>query len=146
MTDLAIAWTDGVADLVIDATGDLVLDDGLTTAITVSLGTDRLALATDDIPDGTDDRRGWWADAYSDEPIGSRLWLLSRAKNVSGINNRVIDFDIEALQWLVDAGFWRSFSVEVTTHQQTIEHVIKPILANGTAIDPISITTPRVLL
>ena len=31
-------------------------------------------------PQGTSDRRGWWADPYDDQPLGSNLWQLERAK------------------------------------------------------------------
>jgi len=71
----------------------LLLDDGtlddtdaLATAVIVALGTDRLADVQDELPDpDSTDRRGWWGDLDAAEiwggwPIGSRLWLLKRAK------------------------------------------------------------------
>ena len=90
--------------------GDLAPDDGLETAVILSLFTDRRARPDDPLPDGSD-RRGWWADAYprasaraGQDPIGSRLWLLEREKDTREVVNRARDYAEEALQWLVDDG------------------------------------------
>ena len=84
---------------------DLAGDDGLETAIILSLFTDRRALEDDPLPDGSDDRRGWWADAYvGQDHIGSRLWLLEREKDTREVVNRARDYAEEALQWLVEDG------------------------------------------
>jgi phage gp46-like protein len=61
-------------------------DLALASAAIVALGTDRLAGPTEILPAlGDTDRRGWWGDLDAEEiwggwPVGSRLWLLSRAK------------------------------------------------------------------
>lgn len=98
--------------------GDLATDDGLDTAIALSLWTDRLANADDEIPDGSGDRRGWWGDAYlpplldgTADRIGSRLWLLARALQTLDTAQRAQTYCQEALQWLVDDGV----AVSVTT-------------------------------
>ncbi|SPX13542.1 phage protein GP46 [Escherichia coli] len=83
MTDLAIIWTNGRGDIAQDGI-DMLTDDSLTTDVTISLFTDRRSLDSDTLPDGSDDRRGWWGDSYRDRPIGSRLWLLSREKATPG--------------------------------------------------------------
>ncbi|MEQ0775890.1 phage GP46 family protein [Paraburkholderia tropica] len=92
-----------------------VLDTGddLSTAILISLFTDRQAAADDDIPDGTTNRRGWWGDLDSDTQIGSRLWLLSRAKQTTETLQRANDYINEALQWLIDDGVVASFDVSL---------------------------------
>jgi len=67
---------------------DGTLDDtqALATAVIVALGTDRLADPSDILPNpDDDDRAGWWGDLQAESiwggwPIGSRLWLLKRAK------------------------------------------------------------------
>ena len=91
--------------------GDLAPDDGLETAVILSLFTDRRAREDDPLPDGSADRRGWWGDAYppaearaGQEHIGSRLWLLEREKDTQDVVNRARDYAEEALQWLVDDG------------------------------------------
>jgi phage gp46-like protein len=83
---------------------DLLSGDDLATATLISLFTDRVALPDDVIPDGTNDMRGWWGDAGQDYPIGSRLWLLERAKLTPGIAQQAEDYAAEALKWLIDDG------------------------------------------
>lgn len=95
----------------------LAADDGLETAVILSLFTDRRAEADDVIPDGTRDRRGWWADAYpgsgsEGDKIGSRLWLLHREKQLPSVLARAEEYAREALQWLLDDGV--AEHVEVT--------------------------------
>lgn len=85
-------------------------DDGLETAIILSLFTDRRAADDDELPDGTDDRRGWWGDAHPEVPgdaFGSRLWLLFREKDMQSAVNRAREYTEEALAWLVDDGVAR---------------------------------------
>jgi phage gp46-like protein len=70
--------------------GNGTLDDSesLATAVIVALGTDRLSERGDILPDpDSSDRRGWWGDLdaellWNGWPIGSRLWLMRRAKIV----------------------------------------------------------------
>lgn len=93
---------------------DLATDDGLETAVIVSLFTDRRAAPDDELPDGTDDRRGWWGDAYASQAgdqIGSRLWLLCREKVLPAVVERARGYAQEALAWLVADGVARSVSV-----------------------------------
>lgn len=112
MTDLALRLIDNgptrppAIDLALGGY-DLATEDGLRTAVIVSLFTDRRAEADDEIPDGGDDRRGWWADS-----IGSRLWLLARAKETPDTLARARAYAIEALQWLIDDGV--ATAVDVT--------------------------------
>ena len=90
---------------------DLASDDGLKTAIILSLFTDRRALEDDPLPDGSDDRRGWWADAFAGDQIGSRIWLLEREKDTREVVNRARDYAEEALQWLIEDGIAQRIEV-----------------------------------
>ena len=93
---------------------DLAKDDGLQTAVVMSLFIDRRANAGDSIPDGSDDRRGWWGDTYADDQgdmIGSRLWLLVREKQLPETARRAETYATEALQWLIEDGVARAVSV-----------------------------------
>jgi phage gp46-like protein len=89
------------------AGGSLAADDGLESAVIISLFTDRRAHDDDSLPDDSGDRRGWWGDSYnpdSKDRIGSRLWLLSREKQLPAVLARAQDYAEEALAWLVADG------------------------------------------
>lgn len=114
MTDLALAFQDGAWDLVF-ADGLIGTDDGLATAIAISLFTDARARADDPIPPGADPR-GWWGDAFNADPddrIGSRLWTLRREKLTAATALRARDMVREALQWLLDDQVVTSIDIEV---------------------------------
>lgn len=93
---------------------DLLSGNDLATAVLISLFTDRLAEASDTLPDSTGDRRGWWGDLGEDYPIGSRLWLLSRSKLTQQVANQAKDYCQEALQWLLDDGVAGSITIATT--------------------------------
>lgn len=100
-------------DLSVDG-ADLESDDGLETAVVLSLFTDRRAREDDVLPDPNSDRRGWWADAYPDieqDQIGSRLWLLYREKQLPVVLQRAREYARESLQWLIDDGVARAVDV-----------------------------------
>lgn len=106
MSDIALVWDNdaGAADIAIVA-NDLQADDGLETAVFLSLFTDRRAEDGDTLPDSEDNRRGWWADGVPVVPgdrWGSRLWLLSRAKAEPETAVRAREYAEEALAWLVE--------------------------------------------
>lgn len=116
MSDIRIAFdpSTNVFDIVLGANGALELDDGLETAVIVSLFTDRRADADEEIPDGSQDRRGWLGDSYADiagDQIGSRLWLLWREKQTQQTALRAREYALEALQWLIDDDIVRSVDV-----------------------------------
>lgn len=102
---------DGSFDIGIE-NGDLLTDYGMRTAVIISLFTDRQANDDDVIPDGTDNRRGWWADSYNDDgdKIGSRLWLLGREKQTDDTLGRAEEYADEALLWLIDDGMAKTVS------------------------------------
>jgi len=112
MSDIRTHWIDLGGDWRL-AGPSLAEDDGLETAIVISLFTDRVA--DGDAGIAATARRGWWGDAYADEAgdlIGSRLWLLAREKSTPEVVGRAELYAREALQWLVTDGVARS--VEVT--------------------------------
>jgi len=119
LADLALVWADatGDADLaLIDA--DLASDVGLETAVMLSLFCHRRA-EDDDVPPSGDprDRRGWWADQFADvtgDRIGSRLWLLDRAKATNEVALRAREYVLEALAWMIEDRVVASISVDVT--------------------------------
>ncbi len=104
--DIALQWsnTEGAADFAVED-NDLATDEGLETALLLSLFTDRRAEEGDVLPDGETDRRGWWGDAFPDadgDRVGSRLWLLDRGKQTQETLDRAVEYATEALQWLIE--------------------------------------------
>lgn len=86
--------------------GDLAADNGLETAVLISLFTDRF-VPLEELPEGETDRRGWWGDHLSEiegDRIGSKLWTLDRGKLNLETRNRLKDYAAEALAWMIDEG------------------------------------------
>jgi phage gp46-like protein len=80
-------------------------DAVLETAVIISLFTDRQADDDDIIPDGTNDKRGWWGDLLASvvgDKIGSRLWLLHREKQLEEVRKDAETYAYEALEHLLD--------------------------------------------
>jgi phage gp46-like protein len=129
------------------ANGDLVADNGLATAVLISLFSDRLAASDDAIPDGTDNRRGWWGDlpvdgatpaSQASDFIGCRWWLLARAKDTTETLNAAGTYGREALQWMIDDGVAQEVDVfcefhEVGTLAARVD--ISRLGPNGRAVD-----------
>jgi len=123
-TDLKISWDTNLlfGDLIQDADYELETDQGLATAVLMSLFTDRRARKDDLLPDPEgNDRRGWWGDKTGEyreagDQIGSRLWLLERSKTTSETITQAESYATEALQWLIDDGI--AVKVDVTAVRQ----------------------------
>jgi len=105
MSDITTSWD------VANSRGTWVISGGalqsgndLQTAVLISLFTDRLATASDVLPDTTGDRRGWWGDLDQTVPIGSRLWLLSRSKLTQAVATAAKGYMDEALKWMLSDG------------------------------------------
>jgi len=103
MTDISTTWISsrGNGDWSISG-GALASGDDLTSAVLISLFTDRQANDDDIPPDGGNDLRGWWGDTDEDVLIGSRLWLLDRSKLTPAVANTAKIYIEEALKWLID--------------------------------------------
>ena len=131
--DLRLCWRDLASDCRMEG-GDLLGEDGLETAVILSLFCNARARDDDVIPDGTDNRRGWWADTVAPlaatglnrredgesrrDRLGSRLWLLCREKQLPDVLRRAKDYAEEALRWLVDDGEAASVSVTPSIPRQ----------------------------
>jgi phage gp46-like protein len=117
MPDISLLWdpATGHGDWLL-AGQDLAAGDDLETAVLVSLFTDRQADPDDPIPDGTQNRRGWWGDAGRARPLGSKLWLIERAKQTEQTRLQARDHIADALAWLVEDGV--AASVDVVTSWQ----------------------------
>mgnify|MGYP002608449332 CR=1 FL=1 len=106
---------------------DFVSDD-LARAIVISLFSWRRAGKDDPLPGKS--RMGWWADTFDGEEIGSKLWLLSRAKLTRGTLEKAREYAQESLQWLIDDGV--AAEVQVTAERGEMDrlnmsvNVVKP--------------------
>lgn len=139
--DLALVWSNVelAADLVkID--DDLASDIGIVTAIILSLFVDRRANSDDAPPSGDPlDRRGWWADQYAEtegDLIGSRLWLLARAKRTPETPRLAVEYCREALAWMIEDSVVASFEFQT---EMTAKELLIGLTANRPGRDPISL-------
>lgn len=113
MTDIALQQIGvGVFGPVLDG-NDLLADEGLETAVILSLFTDRRLPDGATPPDGTNDPRGWWGDIGDPDgvQIGSRLWLLWREKMLPKTVSDAVVYCKEALQWMITDGIARVVNV-----------------------------------
>lgn len=107
-------WLRGDATLVAN---DLETDEGLETALFLSLFVDRYDETTED----PTQRRGWWADGIdgTDDRSGSRLWLAEVAgKLTADLPDKLRTWTREATQWLLDDGVARELDITTTLTAQ----------------------------
>ena len=112
MSDIKVRWdNDLMAGDFLFSDNDLTMDDGLATAVLISWFTDQLADGEDEIPNANNDqefidKRGWWGDLsepdVAGDQIGSKLWLLDRAKTNEDNLTTAEDYGAQALQWMLD--------------------------------------------
>lgn len=116
--DIGLFLSDKLFDLKIE-NGDLTGDNGLETAISISLFTDK-RVGDEELPPLEKNKKGWWGDMFPDvdqDQIGSRLWLLNREKRTTEVLRRAEDYVTEALKWLIDDGVASSTSTVATYDQ-----------------------------
>ncbi len=79
---------------------NLDTDEGLETAVLISMFTDARAKDSDAVEG---DKRGWWGNAYLDPAgeLGSRLWLVTRSNLTTASLKLVESYCVEALQWMI---------------------------------------------
>lgn len=105
MNDIALIFDYDNIDIEIKD-GDLVGDDGLETALLISLYTDK-RVSDEELPRGESSKRGWWGDMFPDfdgDQIGSKLWLLDASKQIPSNLPLYEDYVKDALQWLIEDG------------------------------------------
>lgn len=120
MADIAIQWTaDGAFGDWYFANGDLATATGideLSSSVIISIFTDGVASPDYTPTNGTNDRRGWWANdpnlGLRTSALGSLLWLLFRSKIVGNQPLTQAKSTITtALQSFVTAGIAASVTV-----------------------------------
>jgi phage gp46-like protein len=108
---------------------DLATEEGLRTAMLLSIFTDRRAEDDDDLPAGDGDRRGWWADQFSIVPgdrLGSRLWLLDRGKQHAELAKDAETYAREALAWLIEDAVLERIDIEVEVRPDMLALQVTP--------------------
>lgn len=100
---------DGTWDVVRHASGSgLALDPTLATLVSCSLFCDALVDADEADRAGAASRGGYWADAYTGDAWGSKLWILARAKPTRATAQACEAAARDALDWMIAAGIAES--------------------------------------
>lgn len=110
--DIKLGPDGGCFDLFIE-NDDFVADNGLETAVVISLFSNR-RVTPEQLPDLITDRQGWWGDMIADvegDQIGSRLWTLERSKRTVETLRLFEDYTREALDWMIEDGIANEISV-----------------------------------
>lgn len=100
MTDAKMIWFDIGGDIILGGDKDLLHDNGLYTAVLISIFTDARAPLEAELPQDEIHRRGWWPDTQ-DNKIGSLLWLIEREKTTGNVADRAREYCEAALAWLI---------------------------------------------
>lgn len=115
MSDIKLTYDDSLMECDLSITdGDLTLEEGLETAVLLSLFLDRRAEEDDEL-DNPNDKRGWWGDqvtSVAGDRIGSRLWLLERAKTDTNTLRAAEEYALEALEWMKEDGVVQDITAE----------------------------------
>jgi len=117
MTDIALGLVDGVIDILTSDSGELVKDNGLETAVLISLFTDQ-RVSKGQVPSGQISQRGWWADEFlgDGDAIGSKLWTVTDRGKANQATAVVIQTRAkQALEWMIEDGV--AESVDVTAQR-----------------------------
>ena len=113
MSDIGLFLKDNCFDLDIE-NGDLKPDNGLETAVAISLFTDK-RVTEEQLPDLETDRRGWWGDMFPEvdqDLIGSRLWTLDRSKTNNETLRRSEELCLESLKWMQEDGIADEITIQ----------------------------------
>lgn len=110
MTDALLRIRDHRADLVVE-NGDVVLDEGLATAVLISLFSD-MRTPEELVEEGVINRHGFWAEATRD-PWGSLLYTNYRGKADARTAESDREAASDALRWLIDERILQAVNVEV---------------------------------
>ena len=94
---------------------DIKLDEGLRTAVIISLFTDK-RVTKEEVNLGQS-QKGWWADTLEEiegDKWGSKLWLLEREKQTALNLTRAVEYAKEALNWMIEDELADKIDVEAS--------------------------------
>lgn len=121
----------------------LELESSLSTAVILSLFTDRRASRDDVLPLGQVDRRGWigdelLADGQDADAWGSALWLCLTGKADAATLERARFAAQESLAWLLRDGI--ASRIDVTTEwvgERRDRLAVRPVIYQGDQAEPV---------
>lgn len=116
MSDIKLSYDSNIGEFDIGFfNGDFVLDDGLETAVAISLFSEARVPDSDYLPEHAGNRSGWWADETlpDNDRIGSLLWLLNRKSITTEMIRIAHDYAVDALQWMVADGVAKTIEVSI---------------------------------
>lgn len=109
-------------------------EEGLRTAVIMSLFTDQ-RVSEDELPEGDEFRGGFWGDVFEENSIGSKLWLLNRAKITRETKNRAEEYAYEALEWMIEDQLVTDISVIGFFEDNNLGIEIELTLPNKTSVN-----------
>jgi len=119
---------------------DVDRDDGLETAVLITLLTDKHADAGDPLPDDSGYHGGWFGDSLPvvpDYKMGTKLWLLQRAKTVTEIPAIAKEYLVDGFKWMIEDGIVQTVDVIVERRRDlktTLAFTISFTKPEGTTI------------
>lgn len=144
MQDIGIVWDNDFFEGDVEySNGDLTNENGLKTAVLMSLFTDKRVSIEEALPDvNSNDRKGWWGDqaAQNGDIIGSKIWLLRRSKATLENVIKMQSYIKDCLQWMLDDGVAAKIDVAVERikrldNSYTLFSLIKIYQSNGSIIE-----------
>jgi len=126
MSDIGLFLKDNCFDIQIKG-DDLRADNGLETAVAISLFTDR-RVNEEELPALETEKRGWWGDVFPEvdlDRIGSRLWTVLRSKTTNETLSRVNELCREALVWMQEDGI--AGEIEISSEYNEDKQLITSI-------------------
>ena len=126
MSDIALILKDNCFDLGITG-DDLTPDNGLETAVTISLFTDK-RVTDEELPFPETNKRGWWGDMFPEidqDQIGSRVWTLDRSKILNETLNRMNELCKESLNWMIEDGI--AGEIAISSEYNESKHMITTV-------------------
>ena len=109
--DMELILENGSFDLLIE-NGDFKAEDGLDTALWVSLFTDARADESQVLQ--PESRRGWMGNLVSnvfERQLGGLLWLAEQRRLIQETLNEVEDYVRKSLDWMLEDGLARNIEV-----------------------------------
>ena len=97
---------------------DLLIEDGLETAILISLFTDQRV--------GGD--KGFWGDSIDGDNWGSKIWTLMREKLTEKTRTKFQEYAKDSLRWLLDDKVAKSINFQSEIVQPESIHLLVEII------------------